>query len=132
VSASDERLIERLQQRCVELERSVDWYLERVHQLEAFIAAGGTRAPQPLPGDLPRLVAEGDDDHSRYVARIELFEAELAAAEREAAEKEAVIAELAAASEERLATIVRIDAEAAALRAELEALRARLDDEPAG
>jgi hypothetical protein len=144
--------LERLRIRCWELEVALDWYLQRIHQLEAYVGAvpddpdardaagdaGLAQAPRP------RLVASGDDAAERHFARIAQYETELRVADAasselsrklqfqatEAADRltmlEAVARERdvqSAAAEERLAAVKHLAHE---LEVQSEAARDRL------
>jgi len=126
------RQLERLQLRSWELEVATDWYLQRIHELEAQLGAGDAQLPEAPSSrttasrEMPRLVADGDDGARRHLETIKRFELELEARRTESEQKENMITELAAAGQERLGVIEKIDAEVDRLRGALETCQREL------
>jgi len=106
---ADEQL-ERLRVRCWELEVALDWYLQRIHQLEASVGAVDGSDEGHAIGALtessrPRLVASGDDAAERHFARIAQYETELRAADAASSKLSLALNLQARTAAERLAML---------------------------
>jgi hypothetical protein len=107
---ADEQL-ERLRVRCWELEVALDWYLQRIHQLEAAIGAvdgsdeGHATGAALTESSRPRLVASGDDAAERHFARIAQYETELRAADAASSKLSLALNLQARTAAERLAML---------------------------
>jgi uncharacterized coiled-coil protein SlyX len=117
----DESAVGQWRRRVWQLERVVDWYLQRIHELEAHIAGDecGDSVRPPRQAEPVEVAETLHSASALYFERTRQFEIELKALKSQSAEKEKVIAQLATASAERLDTIGDLDRAVRDLRAQL-------------